>query len=67
MAVAVYRRRCTSHFPWRVCNVLFLRTKPADAKWLTEAQRQWLKRTLEIEHARTPACSTHAVVARAIQ
>jgi MFS family permease len=35
-----------------VFAMFFLTDKPADAKWLTEAQRQWLKRTLDIEHAR---------------
>jgi len=32
--------------------MLFLTDKPADAKWLTEPQRQWLKKTIEVEHAR---------------
>ncbi len=35
-----------------VFAMFFLTDRPADAKWLTETQRQWLKKTLEIEHAR---------------
>ena len=31
----------------------FLTDKPADAKWLTNPQRQWLKEKLELEHARS--------------
>src|SRR5258706_5121646 len=35
-----------------VFAMFFLTDRPADAKWITETQRQWLKKTLEIEHAR---------------
>ncbi len=35
-----------------VFALFFLTDKPADAKWLTDPQRQWLRTTLEIEHAR---------------
>ena len=33
-------------------GLAFLTDKPDNAKWLPEQERQWLKRTLEIEHAR---------------
>jgi MFS family permease len=35
-----------------VLAMVFLTDKPAEAEWLTQAQRQWLKQTLEAEHAR---------------
>jgi sugar phosphate permease len=34
-----------------VFGMFFLTDKPADAKWLPELQKRWLKDTLEIEHA----------------
>jgi ACS family tartrate transporter-like MFS transporter len=33
--------------------LFYLTDKPAEARWLPDPQRQWLKTTLEIEHART--------------
>ncbi|HUE64542.1 MAG TPA: MFS transporter [Rhizomicrobium sp.] len=36
-----------------VFGMFFLTDKPADARWLTEPQKRWIKNTLEIEHALT--------------
>jgi ACS family tartrate transporter-like MFS transporter len=35
-----------------VFAIFFLTDRPTDAMWLTDSQRQWLKTTMEIEHAR---------------
>jgi len=32
--------------------IFFLTDRPADAKWLRDPQKQWLEKTLEVEHAR---------------